>query len=101
MKKPLMALTAAFMAASMDMTDYTATAQDITNKNHTSYTAGTHSVYGPSLDQAQLNSVAQATADFINNNIIEGMSTDDNKIKAAHETTKYRKTLFFKVSGNQ
>lgn len=67
------------------------TAEEVTAKTPTSYTAGTNSIYGPKLTQEQLNAVAQATADFMSNNITDSMSTDD-KIKAAYNYIKNRTT---------
>lgn len=86
-KKILVSVIAGLTALAMSMTAYAATAQDIINKNPTSYTAGTQSVYGPKLTQDQLNSVAQATADFVTNNITEGMS-NDQKIRAGYDYIK-------------
>lgn len=92
MKKSLLTLTtAAIMAATMSITSWAMTAEEVTAKNPTSYTAGTQSIYGPSLNQDQLNAVAQATADFMTNNITDSMSTDD-KIKAAYDYIKTRTT---------
>lgn len=86
-KKILVSVIAGLTALAMSMTAYAATAQDIINKNPTSYTAGTQSVYGPKLTQDQLNAVAQATADFVTNNITEGMS-NDQKIRAGYDYIK-------------
>lgn len=92
MKKSLLTLTtAAIMAVSMSITSWAMTAEEVTAKNPTSYTAGTQSIYGPSLNQDQLNAVAQATADFMTANITEGMDTDQ-KIKAAYDYIKTRTT---------
>lgn len=92
MKKSLLTLTtAAIMAATMSITSWAMTAEEVTAKTPTSYTAGTNSVYGPKLTQEQLNAVAQATADFMTNNITDNMSTDD-KIKAAYDYIKTRTT---------
>lgn len=92
MKKSLLTLTtAAIMAVSMSITSWAMTAEEVTAKTPTSYTAGTNSVYGSKLTQEQLNAVAQATADFMSNNITDGMSTDD-KIKAAYDYIKNRTT---------
>ena len=63
------------------------TAEEVTAKNPTSYTAGSNSIYGPSLNQEQLKAVAQATADFVTNNITEGMS-NDQKIRAGYDYIK-------------
>lgn len=92
MKKSLLALTtAAIMAATMSITSWAMTAEEVTAKSPTSYTAGTQSIYGPKLTQEQLNAVAQATADFMTANITEGMDTDQ-KIKAAYDYIKNRTT---------
>ena len=90
-KKILVSVIAGLTALAMSMTAYAATAQDIINKNPTSYTAGTQSVYGPKLTQDQLNAVAQATADFVTNNITEGMS-NDQKIRAGYDYIKNNAT---------
>lgn len=79
------------LTASTSITSWAMTAEEVTAKNPTSYTAGTQSVYGPSLNQDQLGAVAQATADFMTNNITDSMSTDD-KIKAAYDYIKNRTT---------
>lgn len=42
------------------------TAEDIKNKNLSSYTEGTGSVYGPRLAQSELNEVSEAVANFMN-----------------------------------
>lgn len=42
------------------------TVEDIKNKNKSSYTAGTKSVYGPKLTQGELDEVAQAVTYFMN-----------------------------------
>lgn len=94
MKKSLLTLTTAaimILSASMSISAFAMTAEEVTAKSPTSYTAGTNSIYGPSLNQEQLNSVAQATADFMSNNITDNMSTDD-KIKAAYDYIKNRTT---------
>ncbi len=79
------------LTAGMSITSWAMTAEEVTAKNPTSYTAGTQSVYGPSLDQGQLSAVAQATADFMTNNITDSMDTDQ-KIKAAYDYIKNRTT---------
>ena len=84
-------LLATIMTASMSLTAYAMAAEEVTAKTPTSYTAGTNSVYGSALSQEQLNAVAQATADFMTNNITEGMDTDQ-KIKAAYDYIKNRTT---------
>lgn len=91
MKKSLLTLTAAIMAVSMSITSWAMTAEEVTAKNPTSYTAGTNSVYGSALNQDQLNAVAQATADFMTANITDSMDTDQ-KIKAAYDYIKNRTT---------
>ncbi|WP_419034212.1 transglutaminase domain-containing protein [Dysgonomonas gadei] len=92
MKKSFLTLlTAGIMAASMSITSWAMTAEEVVAKNPTSYTAGTNSVYGSALSQEQLNAVAQATADFMTDNITEGMDTDQ-KIKAAYDYIKDRTT---------
>lgn len=60
------------------------TKETIIQKNMESYTAGQGSVYGPSLTQEQLDNVAAAVTDFINNHITDGMSRDE-KIRVAHD----------------
>lgn len=90
-KSILTFLTAGIMAVSMSITSWAMTAEEVTAKNPTSYTAGTQSIYGPSLTQDQLNAVAQATADFMSNNITDSMDTDA-KIKAAYDYIKNRTT---------
>lgn len=92
MKKSLITLTtAAIMAATMSITSWAMTAEEVTAKNPTSYTAGTNSIYGPKLTQEQLNAVAQATADFMTANIADNMDTD-TKIKTAYNYIKDRTT---------
>lgn len=92
MKKSLITLTTIMiLSASMSISTFAMTAEEVTAKTPTSYTAGTQSIYGPKLTQEQLNAVAQATADFMSNNITDGMSTDD-KIKAAYDYIKNRTT---------
>ena len=86
MKKKSMAslMLAAVMAVGSGMTAFAATAQDIIDLNPAGYTAGTSSVYGPSLTQDQLNQVAQAVADFKTNYILDSMD-NDTKIKTAYD----------------
>ena len=86
MKKKSMAslMLAAVMAVGSGMTAFAATAQDIINLNPAGYTAGTSSVYGPSLTQDQLNQVAQVVADFKTNYILDSMD-NDTKIKTAYD----------------
>ena len=84
-------LASIVLTATMSISTFAMTAEEVTAKNPTSYTAGTNSIYGPSLNQEQLNAVAQATADFMSNNITDNMSTDD-KIKAAYDYIKNRTT---------
>lgn len=92
MKKSLLTLTtAAIMAVSLSITSWAMTAEEVTAKNPTSYTAGTNSIYGSALNQDQLNAVAQATADFMTANITDSMDTDQ-KIKAAYNYIKDRTT---------
>ena len=50
------------LTSCMSVTVYGMTAKDVTAKTPKSYVAGTNSIYGPKLSQAQLNSVAQAKA---------------------------------------
>lgn len=64
------------LTSCMSVTVYGMTAKDVTAKTPKSYVAGTNSIYGPKLSQAQLNSVAQATADFMNKKITKNMTTD-------------------------
>lgn len=61
--------------------------QEIIDKNPSSYTAGTNSVYGPYSNQEQLNAVAEAVADFKANYIMDSMD-NDKKISIAHEYLK-------------
>ena len=75
------------LTAGMSITSWAMTAEEVTAKNPTSYTAGSNSIYGPSLNQEQLKAVAQATADFVTNNITEGMS-NDQKIRAGYDYIK-------------
>lgn len=90
MKKSLITLTTIMiLSASMSISTFAMTAEEVTAKTPTSYTAGTNSVYGSKLTQEQLNAVAQATADFMTANITDSMSTDD-KIKAAYDYIKNR-----------
>lgn len=84
-------LASIVLTAGMSLSTFAMTAEEVTAKTPTSYTAGTNSIYGPSLNQDQLNAVAQATADFVTNNITDNMSTDD-KIKAAYDYIKNRTT---------
>lgn len=92
MKKSLITLTTIMiLSASMSISTFAMTAEEVTAKTPTSYTAGTQSIYGPSLSQEQLNAVAQATADFMSNNITDSMDTDQ-KIKAAYDYIKNRTT---------
>lgn len=83
-KQYLAILMAAVMAAAGSMTSLAATAQDVINMNQASYTAGTSSVYGPSLTQDQLNAVAQAVANFKTNYINDSMD-NDTKIRTAYD----------------
>lgn len=92
MKKSLITLTTIMiLSASMSISTFAMTAEEVTAKTPTSYTAGTNSVYGSKLTQEQLNAVAQTTADFMTANITEGMDTDQ-KIKAAYDYIKNRTT---------
>lgn len=75
------------LTVGMSITSWAMTAEEVTAKNPTSYTAGSNSIYGPSLNQEQLKAVAQATADFVTNNITEGMS-NDQKIRAGYDYIK-------------
>ena len=85
MMKSIKYIVSTFLVvANISMTAYAATAQDIIAKYQGSYTAGTQSVYGPSLSQEQLNAVAQATANFKTAYITDNMD-NDQKIKAAHD----------------
>lgn len=61
--------------------------QEIIDKNPSSYTAGTNSVYGPYLKQDQLNAVAEIVADFKANYIMDNMD-NDKKIRIAHDYLK-------------
>ena len=86
MKKKSIAslMLAVVMTVGSGMTAFAATAQDIINLNPAGYTAGTSSVYGPSLTQDQLNQVAQVVADFKTNYILDSMD-NDTKIKTAYD----------------
>lgn len=88
MRKNIKRAAALLMAASMvlgsAMTSMAATEQDVINMNQASYTAGTSSVYGPSLTQDQLNQVAQAVANFTTNYINDSMD-NDTKIRTAYD----------------
>lgn len=79
------------LTSCMSVTIYGMTAKDITAKTPKSYVAGTNSIYGPKLSQAQLNSVAQATADFMNKKITKNMTTDA-KIRVAYNHIKNNTT---------
>lgn len=61
--------------------------QEIIKKNKESYTAGMQSVYGPGLNQEQLNQVAAAVTEFKNTYVMDTM-TDEEKIKAASDYLK-------------
>lgn len=88
MKKSLITLTTIMiLSASMSISTFAMTAEEVTAKTPTSYTAGTNSIYGPSLNQDQLNAVAQATANFQSTYITDNMD-NDQKIKAAHDFLK-------------
>ena len=63
------------------------TSTQIISKNKKSYTAGTGSVYGPKLNQNELNEVAKAVAYFKNNYITDDMD-NDTKIRIANEYMK-------------
>lgn len=80
-------MIAGLIAASISMTAYAATAQDIIAKNQGSYTAGTQSIYGPKLTQEQLNAVANVVSDFATNYVNSSMSNDD-KIRAGYNYIK-------------
>lgn len=84
-------LASIVLTAGMSLSTFAMTAEEVTAKTPTSYTAGTNSIYGPKLTQEQLNEVAQATADFMTANITDGMDTDQ-KIKAAYDYIKNRTT---------
>lgn len=86
-KKILVSIIAGLIAATMSMTAYAATAEDVIAKNPTSYTAGTSSVYGAKLTQDQLNAVAQAAADFKTNYVNDTMD-NDQKIRAGYDYIK-------------
>ncbi|HFZ6227254.1 TPA: transglutaminase domain-containing protein [Clostridioides difficile] len=79
------------LTSCMSVTVYGMTAKDVTAKTPKSYVAGTNSIYGPKLSQAQLNSVAQATADFMNKKITKNMTTDA-KIRVAYNHIKNNTT---------
>ncbi|HGM1122132.1 TPA: transglutaminase domain-containing protein [Clostridioides difficile] len=79
------------LTSCMSVTVYGMTAKDVTAKTPKSYVAGTNSIYGPKLSQAQLNSVAQATADFMNKKITKNMTTDA-KIMVAYNHIKNNTT---------
>lgn len=80
-------MIAGLIAASISMTAYAATAQDIIAKNQGSYTAGTSSVYGSKLNQDQLNAVANVAADFATNYVNSSMD-NDAKIRAGYNYIK-------------
>lgn len=84
-------LASIVLTAGMSLSTFAMTAEEVTAKTPTSYTAGTNSIYGPKLTQEQLNAVAQATADFMTTSITEGMDTDQ-KIKSAYDYIKDRTT---------
>ncbi|EGT4823975.1 transglutaminase domain-containing protein [Clostridioides difficile] len=84
-------ITTMVLISGMSMTVYGMTAKEVTAKTPKSYVTGTNSVYGPKLSQAQLNSVAQATADFMNNKITKNMTTDA-KILVAYNHIKNNTT---------
>ncbi|EGT2197976.1 transglutaminase domain-containing protein [Clostridioides difficile] len=84
-------ITTIVLVSGMSMTVYGMTAKEVTAKTPKSYVTGTNSVYGPKLSQAQLNSVAQATADFMNNKITKNMTTDA-KILVAYNHIKNNTT---------
>ncbi|EGT5079711.1 TPA: transglutaminase domain-containing protein [Clostridioides difficile] len=84
-------ITTIVLVSGMSMTVYGMTAKEVTAKTPKSYVTGTNSVYGPKLSQAQLNSVAQATADFMNKKITKNMTTDA-KILVAYNHIKNNTT---------
>ncbi|HBH1257702.1 TPA: transglutaminase domain-containing protein, partial [Clostridioides difficile] len=84
-------ITTIVLISGMSMTVYGMTAKEVTAKTPKSYVTGTNSVYGPKLSQAQLNSVAQATADFMNKKITKNMTTDA-KILVAYNHIKNNTT---------
>ncbi|HBE9436666.1 TPA: transglutaminase domain-containing protein [Clostridioides difficile] len=84
-------ITTMVLISGMSMTVYGMTAKEVTAKTPKSYITGTNSVYGPKLSQAQLNSVAQATADFMNKKITKNMTTDA-KILVAYNHIKNNTT---------
>ncbi|HBG7285121.1 transglutaminase-like domain-containing protein [Clostridioides difficile] len=84
-------ITTIVLVSGMSMTVYGMTAKEVTAKTPKSYVTGTNSVYGPKLSQAQLNSVAQATADFMNDKITKNMTTDA-KILVAYNHIKNNTT---------
>ncbi|CCL35285.1 TPA: transglutaminase domain-containing protein [Clostridioides difficile] len=84
-------ITTTVLISGMSMTVYGMTAKEVTAKTPKSYVTGTNSIYGPKLSQAQLNSVAQATADFMNKKITKNMTTDA-KILVAYNHIKNNTT---------
>ena len=56
-------------------TKYSITLDELLNKNRASYTAGTGSVYGPELNQAELNQVAQEVHRIVTTYITQDMNT--------------------------
>lgn len=80
-------ITTIVLISGMSITVYGMTAKEVTAKTPKSYIAGTNSIYGPKLSQTQLNSVAQATADFMNKKITKNMTTDA-KILVAYNHIK-------------
>lgn len=66
----------------------TYTAEQIKNKNLSSYTAGTKSVYGSKLTQAELNEVAEVVANFMSQYVTSDLDTVE-KILLAHNYLAY------------
>ena len=60
------------------------TLDEVRNKNLDSYTAGRRSVYGPALNQGELDAVAQKTLEIVGSHITTDMD-DMGKVKALYD----------------
>lgn len=76
-------ITAGCIAVLMSSAAFAMTKEELKTSYPTEYTAGTSSIYGSSLNQAQLDAVAQVVSDFVYNHITEGMN-EEQKIREAH-----------------
>lgn len=65
------------------MPSYAMTGGELKGTHVAEYTQGTNSVYGPALNQEQLDAVAQSVSDFVNRYIKDGMN-EEQKIRAIH-----------------